>query len=117
MSDLCCTEEILRGRGAARAASFTISSNGPLLLREAQIGEGSVHSLLVQNPRARAVIVCASDQPDIGMAAALQPQSGAFYQPNPDCGLPCCNVCASCQITSSPLCSVDINHSRWDCQE
>ena len=117
VSDLCCTEEILRGHGAARVASVIISSKGPLLLQEAQTGEGNVYSLLVQIPRAKAVITCASDQPDIGMAAALQPQSGAFHQPQPDCGLPCCNICASCQITNSPLYSVDINHSRWDCQE
>lgn len=117
VSDLCCREEILRRHGAARVASFTMSSSGPLLLQEAQIEEGNGHSLLVQIPRAKAVITCASDQPGIGMAAALQPQSGTFFQPQPDCGIPCCNVCASCQITSSPLHSVNINHSRWDCQE
>lgn len=117
VSDLCCREDILRGHGAARVASFTISSNGPLLLQEARTGKRNVHSLLVQIPRAKAVITYARDQPGIGMAAALQPQSGVFYQPQPDRGISCCNVCASCQITSSPLYSVDINHSRWDCQE
>ena len=66
VSELCCTEEILRGHGAAREASLTVSSNGPLLLQEAQIGEGNVHSLLVQIPRAKAVIICARDQLDIG---------------------------------------------------
>lgn len=45
VSDLCCTEEILRGHGAARVASFTTSSNWPLLLKEAQTGEGNVHSV------------------------------------------------------------------------
>lgn len=31
-------------------------------------------TLLVQIPRAKAITMCASDQPDMGMAAALQPE-------------------------------------------
>lgn len=61
-----------------------------------------------------ALTTCACDT---GTSTALQPQSGAFCQLQSDSGLPCCNVCASCQTASSPFYSVNINRGRWDCQE
>lgn len=53
-----------------------------------------MHSLLAQIPRAMAAASCAGDT---GTGTALQPQSGAFCQLQPDSRLPCCNVCASCK--------------------